>query len=286
MEQGAHDGQLALDILDGLSQRKSPLMKHLSYVIIEPHKGRREVLSKNLVENDLVKVVPCCSELQKSQKNDLAGIFLCNELLDAFAVHLVRWENGKWQELWVKRVDTESGFDYVVREITDPDLIKETAQIDTKGFPEVYTTEINLAIRPWLQSVSKLFGKGKGQWWVIDYGHLEQDYYSPTRRAGTLRCFRKHRASDNAFDGIGETDITAHVNFSRLGDEAQKIGLTVETLQDQHNFLTHAARTWFLSMETSGTTQNPANKKLLRQFQTLTHPGMMGRAFKVLKLSC
>ena len=37
VEQGAHDGQLARDILDGLSEQNSPLLNQISYRIIDPH---------------------------------------------------------------------------------------------------------------------------------------------------------------------------------------------------------------------------------------------------------
>jgi len=145
-----------------------------------------------------------------------------------------------------------------------------------------YTTEINLAMREWVQSVSGLFEKGQGSWWVIDYGHREEDYYSPARREGTLCCYRNHRVSTDVFQGLGETDITAHVNFSRLADFAKQTGLSSEPLQDQHDFLTRAAKPWLLAMEAAGTSQGTNERKLLRQFQTLTHPGLMGRVFKVL----
>lgn len=285
VEQGAHDGQLALDILEGLKQSNSPLLPSFSYLVIEPHPSRRAFLARRLGEAEQITIVSSVDDIQNTAKQPAAGIFLCNELVDAFPVHLVRWENGQWQELWVKRADTESGFDYQPRKITQPGLLDEVTKIDSEEFSEGYTTEINLEMNAWLKSIAGIFGAQKGIWWLIDYGHREEDYYSPERRKGTLRCYREHRASDDAFEGLGDTDITAHVNFTRLAEFAAQAGLVSEALQDQHDFLIHAARAWLLSMETAGTTQNPENKKLLRQFQTLTHPGMMGRAFKVLRLN-
>ena len=278
-EQGAHDGQLAIDILDGLRQRECPMLDSLHYVVIEAHAGRSSLLKRRLGEVSVAEVVATADDLKAR-----AGIFLCNELVDAFPVHRIRWKNGNWQELWVTRADTASGFTLDPQVIDDPDLLAEADRIDSEDFPDGYTTEINLAMKGWLQSVSGLFEQGQGNWWVIDYGHHEQDYYSPSRREGTLRCYREHHASDDAFEGLGETDITAHVNFSRLAYFAAEAGLTCGGLQDQHDFLIRAAKAWLLAMEKAGTTQESNNKKLLRQFQTLTHPGMMGRAFKVLKM--
>jgi SAM-dependent MidA family methyltransferase len=277
VEQGTHDGQLALDILGGLRQRECPVLGNMSYVVIEPHPGRRDLLKKRLGGMGRVRIVPSADKIVGT-----CGIFLCNELIDAFPVHLVRWDGGRWQELWVKRAETKSGLGLVGREIDDPALLAEMSRLDSECFPAGYTTEINLVMRVWLQSVCGLFAKGRGNWWVIDYGHRDEDYYSPARREGTLRCYRDHRASTDFFEGLGETDITAHVNFSRLADFAKQAGLTSDPLQDQHDFLTRAATPWLLAMEEAGTTQEANARKLLRQFQTLTHPGMMGRAFKIL----
>ncbi|NOX99330.1 MAG: hypothetical protein GXP30_06320 [Verrucomicrobia bacterium] len=278
-EQGAHDGQLALDIIEGLQQRKCPLLESLRYVVIESHEGRRDFLKNRLDRSPMASVVSAPDEIQTG-----TGIFLCNELVDAFPVHRIRWTNEKWQELFVTRAETASCFALQARDTDNPELLTEASRLNTEDFPEGYTTEINLAMKDWMKSVGDLFENGKGCWWVIDYGHREEEYYSPTRREGTLRCYREHRASDDALVGLGETDITAHVNFSRLADYAAETGLTDAPLQDQHDFLIRAAKPWLLAMEASADTQNAGNKKLLRQFQTLTHPGMMGRAFKVLTL--
>lgn len=276
VEQGAHDGQLALDILEGLRQRDCPILGSLSYAVIEPHPGRRDLLTGRLGETEQVGVVPTADKTGAA-----CGIFLCNELIDAFPVHRVRWDGGQWEELWVIRAESESGFSLVGREIGNPALLAEVSRLDSRCLPVGYLTEINLAMREWLPSVCGLFEKGRGKWWVMDYGHREEDYYSPARREGTLRCYRDHRVSTDVFQGLGETDITADVNFSRLADFAKQAGLASAPLQDQHGFLTRAAKPWLLAMEAAGTTQGANERKLLRQFQTLTHPGMMGRAFKV-----
>lgn len=279
VEQGAHDGQLANDILVGLQQRECQLIDHLRYIIIEPRAEKRELLKNRIHEESRVEIVEAAEGIKPS-----SGIFLCNELIDAFPVHRIRWENEEWKELRVAQADTSSGFTWVTQDIDNPKLLSEASRINTENFPQGYTTEINLAMQDWMQSICGLFENGKGIWWIIDYGHEENEYYSPTRKEGTLRCYRDHHASEDAFEGLGETDITSHVNFSRLIDHAKASGLTTDSLQDQHDFLIHASKPWLLSIEATETSQEAHNKKLLRQFQTLTHPGMMGRSFKVLTI--
>lgn len=120
---------------------------------------------------------------------------------------------------------------------------------------------------------------------MIDYGFGADEYFSPHRTRGTLQCYRDHRVIQSPFESPGQTDITAHVNFSQLFRNAEEAGLTKTSYSDQHDFLIRAAAPWLTEMEATGTAQDPVNRKRLRQFQTLTHPGMMGRVFKVAEFS-
>ena len=65
-------------------------------------------------------------------------------------------------------------------------------------------------------------------------------------------------------------------------EAALRFGLARRRFTDQHHFLIEAAKPWLLSLE--GQAPGPATAKRLRQFQTLTHPSMMGQQFKILEL--
>ncbi|MDB6075071.1 MAG: hypothetical protein JWO89_2711, partial [Verrucomicrobiaceae bacterium] len=82
---------------------------------------------------------------------------------------------------------------------------------------------------------------------------------------------------------LGECDLTAHVNFTQVIDEAERGGFGVKRFMEQGRFLTHAAKPWLASLE--GKPPSSATMALLRQFQTLTHPSHMGAAFRMLLLS-
>ena len=60
----------------------------------------------------------------------------------------------------------------------------------------------------------------KGIVLLIDYGMDRNEYHHPQRKDGTLRCYYKHKASDNPFDNIGKQDITTSVNFSDVAERA------------------------------------------------------------------
>ncbi|MEM7147482.1 MAG: SAM-dependent methyltransferase, partial [Verrucomicrobiota bacterium] len=95
------------------------------------------------------------------------------------------------------------------------------------------------------------------------------------REEGTLRSYRGHRAGEDVLSAVGEQDLTAHVNFSRLGSAVEATGMRVIGVEDQHDFVMRAGRG--LLEEREGV----ADAGFAKQFQTLMHPGMMGRVFKV-----
>ncbi|MCP5540062.1 MAG: SAM-dependent methyltransferase [Akkermansiaceae bacterium] len=280
VEQGAHDGRLARDILEAIAG--TPLARIVRYFIVEPAERRRRWLRESFDGNpppigDRARIVASPDEIREP-----AGVFLCNELLDAFPVHRVRFREGQWREIRVE-VTAPGRF----REVEAPigaatSLLRETGELG-HGFPEGYETELCLGVAPWALSVAPIFERGC--WWIVDYGYEKEEYYRPDRRRGTLRCFRRHTAGEDPLEAVGETDLTAHVDFSRLRRAAESAGLVFEGLTEQHRFLTRAAGPWLLELERDGTARQPENAKRLRQFHTLTHPDLLGQAFKVAEFS-
>ncbi len=275
VEQGAHDGQLAIDILSGLIDSGNPLAEILEYRIVDPRPETREWLASRFESEGLSDRVKIVESLEAASAKQ--GVFLCNELLDAFPVHRLRFEGGGWSE-W--QVGIESGkLAWVAKAL--PEKLKPFAKELGSEFPEGYTTEICPSAIEWTTSCSKLFERGL--WWIIDYGHEAEDYFSPHRSSGTLRCYRNHEATEDPFDAPGEVDITAHVNFSHIRQAGLAAGLRERESTDQHHFLIEAARPWLLSVE--GKSPDVETAKRIRQFQTLTHPAMMGQQFKVAEFS-
>lgn len=274
VEQGAHDGQLACDIARALGNLGDSVPAW-DYRVVEPRESVRERLRERFLGEGLgnrVRVVPSLAEAAAE-----SGVFLCNELLDAFPVDRLVLEGGEWRELRVGRSGDRPGWvSHPLRE----GLAPFAGELGT-GFPEGYETEVCPAVESWTAEAAGLFERGL--WWIIDYGFESDDYFSPARRTGTLRCYRAHRADEDPFSAPGETDITAHVNFTHLRRAAESAGMAWEGLTDQHHFLTEAARPWLLSLEGKPPEGEEATR--LRQFRTLTHPGLMGRQFHVATFS-
>ncbi len=279
IEQGAHDGQLAIDILRGwdeISAHDAGAEGALRYRIIEPRESVRAFLRERFVAegyDDRIEVVESASEAGAEQ-----GVFLCNELLDAFPVNLLTFSGGRWLEKVVTVDASQETFAWGTRELSES-LERFASRLGT-DFPDGYETEVCPAIDEWVPEIATLFSEN-GLWWVIDYGYEAADYYAPSRRTGTLRCYHKHEATEDPFELPGEIDITAHVNFSHLESAAGVHGLVMKQFTDQHHFLIHAAKPWLLSLEGQAPDKGAAAR--LRQFQTLTHPSLMGQQFKVME---
>jgi len=279
VEQGAHDGQLARDIIAGFGSRKSSLLENLEYRIVEP----RESLRRELME--MANCTGYNRRLYPVQSLDDAraesGIFLCNELLDAFPVRRFVYQNRTWRDLCVIAEPESNSLSMASMEIPsdDGDFARFEKLVGPgRVFAEGYTTEFCPGLKNWVVDCSRVFEKS-GCWLVIDYGFEADEYFADSRRTGTLQCYHQHRAHENPLSLVGETDLTAHVNFSDMINEAESAGLEFCELTDQSRFLTRAAKPWLLSLE--GQAPNKENAARLRQFQTLTHPAMMGRTFKV-----
>lgn len=275
VEQGAHDGTLALDVVRGIQEISPVLFDTFLYRIIEPRKKHREWLEKRLSTEagaEKIQIVPDVAGAKAPE-----GIFLCNELLDAFPFDCFEMQKGEWRE---KRIAIDQDrFAWKVGE-ANSDFENFVTRWQSE-YPEGYTTEFCTELEPWMDEISTLFQKGL--WWIIDYGYEGGDYYAPSRTTGTMRCYRRHQATEDPFESPGEIDITAHVDFTRLGEVAEERSLSVENFTDQHHFLIEASKPWLMGLE--GQAPDARAAKRLRQFQTLTHPSIMGQQFKVMVLS-
>lgn len=264
IEQGAHDGQLAEDILEALGEHP------LNYLIVEPNPRYREAQRVRL--GDRVKWV---ENLTALKDGPMHGFFACNELPDAFPVHLVRWDGERWQELFVEADGAES-FRLAPGDLTSETLAAEARKLPTDLEPG-HTLEINLAMLGWVRELAQ--AAFQGSVFIADYGLDAEEFYADTRANGTIRRYKQHRTDDRVLEDLGECDLTTHINFTRLIKEAELHGLRQRDYDLQGRLLGRLAVPWLKTLEAQG--PSPA---LMRQFQSLTHPAFMGRSFRCLIL--
>jgi SAM-dependent MidA family methyltransferase len=270
LERGASDGAFARDVLTRARAARPDFADALRYRIIEPLRALEAAQRENLA--------PFGDRVQWGGADPCTGVFFANELLDAVPFRRVRWTGAEWRELLVG-LDESGNFTWVEGALRDYACLRRLHELGT-DFPAGYTTEVAPAVgtEVWIAGMAI----ERGALFFFDYGYHGADYYHPSRTSGTLRCYRAHRAHENPFDAVGETDITAHVDFTLAAGAAPRGGCEVIGLLDQARFLTGAAEAALRAME--GKHPGPAAAKWIRQFQTLTHPSQMGRNFHVLVL--
>jgi SAM-dependent MidA family methyltransferase len=284
IEAGAHDGKLAADILGWLQTHRPKLFPQLEYRIIEPSEIRRrwqqEALAKFgnkihwFVQTAELKNRPPAIGHRQFQ------IIFSNELLDAFPVHRLGWDAKSYN--WFEWGVTDDGEKFVWTRLPPPasPAAVPSAILDLPSsllavLPDNYTIEHSPAAENWWRDAAGIVTCGKLL--TIDYGYTAEERFSPARTRGTLRAYRGHHVTDDVLAQPGEQDLTAHVNFSAIQRTGEEAGLRTETFCTQPQFLTRILQ--------KAVTENAfvnLTARQARQFQTLTHPEHLGRAFRVL----
>lgn len=271
IESGANDGRFARDVLDWARTRREDFYRVLQYQI-------DEILPSAVVRQRATLMDHGDKIIHDAALPAACGCYFANEVLDAVPFRRARFSQGKWHELLVGL--TESGdFCWVENAPEDRALKRRLDWLGT-AFPEGYTTEISPAAASHVRyAASRL---ERGVLFFADYGYDAGTYYAAHRATGTLRCYHRHQAHENPFSQVGETDITAHVDFSLAATAAAGAGCTVTGFMDQGRFLMGAAEEGLRKMEGDVT---PRAAQWHRQFRTLTHPAHLGRDFQFLVLS-
>lgn len=274
VEAGAHDGQLALDLLGFLEQSQPDVFRKLEYVIVEPSDARRNLQRERL--QDFGKKLRWAADWNEIGPRKIDGVIFSNELLDAFPIEQYGWDKGSqtWFHLGVGIAGDK--LTRIRLETSDP-LPGAPPEL-LAALPDGFTMERPLAAVAWWRQAANSLNCGRLV--AIDYGFAESAPFSPARPHGTLRAYRDHRLSDGVFDHVGEQDLTAHVNFSEIIEAGRKCGLNAESspLISQSQFLIET----LAAIEAELGSFPDWTPKRLRQFQTLTHPEHLGERFKVL----
>jgi SAM-dependent MidA family methyltransferase len=143
--------------------------------------------------------------------------------------------------------------------------------------PDGYTIETSPAAEAWWRQAAEALTNGKLL--TIDYGLTDAELFSPARTRGTLRAYYRHHLADDPLASPGEQDLTAHVNFDAIRRVGETAGLKTEQFCTQPQFLTRILQN---AVATQAKPFARLDAKQVRQFQTLTHPEHLGRAFRVL----
>jgi SAM-dependent MidA family methyltransferase len=269
VEQGAHDGQLACDILEWCRAETPAFFESIRYGIVQAS-GAASIHQKCAPDHAILSRMTWFENLEALAAEKPAGVFFSNELVDAFPVRSITYRSGQWLE---QHVDIDGDrFCWTERPVADDELAQA---IEAMALPAIegYTTEINLNARRWIAEVARAMVRGYVL--TIDYGYPAALYYAPHRSHGTLTAFVKHHAVDDVLAEPGMRDITAHVDFTALAQLGEKAGLTTLGFLDQQRFLMGVAHDELSEAE------GPRVKiqENLRAWNSLTHPEHLGATF-------
>ena len=266
IEQGAHDGRLAVDILTWGRDEAPDFFECARYGIVEGSvfpSAAQEFSSR----------LTTFGRLEALRAVNLTGVFISNELVDAFPVRVIVCRDGQWRERCVEIAG--DAFGWTECPLHDPELIRAIAVRQPPPI-EGYTTEIHLRAEAWMTQAA--YALDRGYVVTIDYGYPAHEYYAPHRYEGTLCGYMRHHAMDDVLTEPGERDITAHADFTALASAGKDAGLATLGFVDQQRFLMGIAHD-----ELSGASGPRAGiAENTRAFQTLTHPEHLGVRFHAL----
>jgi len=265
VEMGAADGLLSEHLIRTLSKIAPEIFIQCRFILVEKSpKFRAAALERLSLYGEQVRVLASLDELEP-----VNGIFLSNELVDAFPMHLIEKARGKLYEVYVSSRPGGEGYQYNLGGFSSPELRKRAEAVGGQ-IPEGCRFAINLEAVRWLKSVSaKLLA---GQVVTIDYGRRFRGVASLEPK-----FFYRHFHSQTPMQEMGREDITCPVDFEALIKDGEAQGLKLHSFSSLGSFL---IKHGILDYLPAGMTQ--AAMVARNQVKTLFHPEGMGDIFKVL----
>ena len=273
VEIGAGYGILAGDILDSLQKKSPSIYNNLKYKYIENSASLLNQAQHSLKDHsDKIEYKESLSELGDQE---IQGIIISNELFDSIPFHRMTVDNTIIKESYVTLEN--DNFKEVTGDPSTPELENYLSKYDLK-LNEGQQFEINLGAVKAIEEINRVLNKGLVL--TIDYGYLAEELYSGTRMNGTYKCMKGHTINENPYDDIGEQDITAHVDFTRLISKGNELGLKELKYTTQGQFLID----WGILdiIENISQSGEESAEKKIASIKNLFLQGSMGNQFKVL----
>ena len=257
-EFGAGTGALALQILDALDALGVPLRSYTIVDLSQPLKERQQATLQ--AHADRVHWVEALPE-------EMHGVVVGNEVLDAMPVKLLARIGGVWHERGVVWDAASARCAWQDR----PTALRPPE--DVLGEHD-YVTEIHPQGEAFVRTLADRLKAGAI--FLLDYGFPEHEYYHEQRHMGTVMCHHAHKADGDPLVLVGEKDITAHVNFTGIAVAAQDAGLEVLGYTSQAHFLMNCGLVD--AMQAASIADRTAAQKLILEHE-------MGEFFKVIGLT-
>lgn len=280
-EHGASSGGLAYDILVALAEKAPDVLESIDYRLIDVNQHRLDEAISAMHE------VGFGNRVTTEHPNHLSpapGLVLANEVADALPVHRLIVRDGTLHETLVSANDAGEFIDHHVP--APPDLagtIRQHLQRHQVHLPEGSRIEWSPAVADWMRGIANHLTEGLAI--IIDYGYDAATLWRDHRLQGTLRGYYAHEATDNPYVRVGEQDLTAHVDFSLLMDEAERAGMRTLGLTTQGEYLTRLGLgDWLMDLQHMPDVEYDEYYRAQMATMRLIDPAGLGR-FRVLGLS-
>lgn len=214
-----------------------------------------------------------------SLPDEINGVIVGNEVLDAIPVHLLAWSGKAWQERGVAlSPEPEIASRFVWSDRPAPEGVRPPTEHEDDLYLPGTVTETHGQADAFVATLAQRMGKGAA--FFLDYGFPESEYYLPQRTGGTLMCHHAHTADPDPLQMVGDKDITTHVNFTGIALAGQEAGWEVLGYTSQGRFLTNCGLAE--SLASTGQASTAAELKSRAAMQMLVAEHEMGELFKVI----
>ena len=193
---------------------------------------------------------------------------VANEFLDALPIRQFKKENDFWYERSVGLTDTGE-----LKFINIPSNLNIELNYLYRHIPNNVIAETSDITKNILSRIFEKIARNSGVCLFIDYGYLEG-------QGETLQAVHKHSYA-NPLDNLGESDLTAQVNFKNIYNLILRKGLRASNFENQRNFLTGLGiknRSEILTKNMS----KVQKKDHLKVIDRFIGPNQMGNLFKVM----
>ncbi len=207
--------------------------------------------------------------------SNIRGVVFGNEFLDALAVHTVRKRGSLFHEVLV--ACNEHEFSFVEGGIVDGELAAYLSN-HAAHVPNGTLVEAHIDAIHWLNKLDKAFEAGFLLF--IDYGFTERERIRFPN--GTLMSYWRHQADEDVLRTPGDRDITSHVPFTMIIEEAKQRGFQLECFETLAQLLLNVGERDHFQGVLEGKSEVESQRRR-GQLKTLLYG--MGETFRVLLFS-
>ena len=226
---GAGDGSFLSGLIKYLLESSNNSSEGVSFVIIEPNKGMIEKQKMKLKEFLSLGIDILWKGLEEIEGNNINGIFIANEVLDALPVERITFSKGRLfrQAVSVDKKSSRLFFDKlpITSELEKSIKFAESKlgiTIPPEDAPEGWTTEWHIDNSEWLKGIYEKINNGILL--IIDYAKEAKNYYGLRNSNGTIISYKNQKTSNNILESPGNCDITSHVCIETLINDAVTLG--------------------------------------------------------------